>query len=358
MSGSVWTAVTAIGGFSPLGPTWVQTCASIRAGLTRFADHPYHELRTADAGWDEADPLRCSAVPGWEETLDEPGRVTALALEALRDLAGRIPLRRPELAAGGLLLALPGDRDLPGGRDPRAGVIPQLLARSGLDGLAFAEARDGGHAAVFLALQEAAAKVRAGELEFCIVGGVDSHLLDARIDALDAAWRLRSTRNPDGFLPGEAAVLLLLGSPRHTRAAGLAPLCLVGDTGVGREPDTIAGERAPSGAGLAAAISAALAAAPAPGWVLCDLNGESYRAFEWGLLQARLADQLAGVRRLTHPADALGDVGTATGALLVACAAHGFARGPAPAVPALLWAGSDDGTRAAVAVTPPPAARR
>lgn len=344
--------IGAIGAFSPLGATWVQTCASLHAGLARFGDHPWYEAATADPGWDEADPLRCSAVPGWQPTLDRARRLEDLALEAMRDLLDRVPLRRTDLARGGLLLLLPPDAEVPGASHARDGVVPRLLARAGLDGFARAEARAAGPAAFFPALREAAARVRSGELSFCIAGGVDSYLFDARLDRLDAAWRLRTRRNPDGFLAGEAAALLLVGSPARPAAAGLRPLCWLGPLGAGSEPASILGDRASTGAGLTDAIRAASDGVE-PSWVVCDLNGESYRAFEWGLVQGRLSPLLSHVRRLTHPADGLGDVGAATGPLLVACAAHGFQRGFAPPGSALLWASSDDGARVAMLASTP-----
>jgi 3-oxoacyl-[acyl-carrier-protein] synthase-1 len=351
-------AVVAVGATSPLGFTWRQTCASVRAGLNRFGSHPWYEALTPDPEWDEADPLRCSMMPGWEEALDAPERLPELALEALRDVLAQVPLRRAELGTGAIALALPGGADLSGGAEAAQGILDGIVARAGLDGFARVEARSGGPDAFFAALGEAAERIRRGELAFCLVGAADTYLLDDRLDGLDGAWRLRSRRNPDGFIPGEAAVMLLLASPRFLSAAGLAPLCTVGAPALAREPETIAGDRASSGAGLAQAIAKATGGAPAPPWVLCDLNGESYRAFEWGLVQARLAPRLDPVRRVQHPADCLGDVGAATGALLVACAAHAFARNAAPASSALVWASGDDGARVATIVAAPPAARR
>ena len=156
---------------------------------------------------------------------------------------------------------------------------------------------------------------------------------------------MKSERGVDGFVPGEAASVVLLESERRARARSATILARVEGLGRGREPNTRATERASTGAGLCAALEAALRPlGPAQGlWVLCDLNGESDRAFEWGLAQARLGPLLAGSRAVDHPAHSLGDVGAASGGVLLACAATGFARGYAPAEHALLWTRSDDG---------------
>lgn len=352
--------VAAIGAYSPLGPTWEQTCASIRAGLTRFADHPYYESLTPDPEWDEADPLRCSTMPGpdWQEMLDEPERLLALVMEPFRQVIAKMTLRRQYLERGGIIMALPSEHDFPGVGTSDTGILTELLERTGLDGFRLVERSDGGQAGVFLALRDAMSRIRSGELDYCLVGGADSYFIDSRLERLDKSWRLRTDRNPDGFMPGEAAVLLLLTTPQRAADLGTVPLCRVGEVAVATEREKIDGERASTGQGLAKAIGGALARSRPPAWVLCDLNGESYRAFEWGLMQARLGEFLGEMKQLTHPADCLGDVGAATGALLVACAAHGFARLAAPEGPVLLWAGSDDGTRAALTVAPPDARER
>jgi len=150
--------------------------------------------------------------------------------------------------------------------------------------------------------------------------------------------------------------LLLVAEQRveqkHQEPAALAEEA---EVGTGEEPQTIAGDRESSGRGLTHALRAALAggASHTPRWVLCDLNGEAYRAVEWGTVSVRLARELGPSARLTHPADGLGEIGAAIGGVLIAQALGGFARGYAPAPEALLWAGSDRGLRAAVRVLAP-----
>jgi 3-oxoacyl-[acyl-carrier-protein] synthase-1 len=84
--------------------------------------------------------------------------------------------------------------------------------------------------------------------------------------------------------------------------------------------------------------------------VLCALNGESYRSFEWGLMRARLGAALGDVERLVHPAASLGDVGAATGGVLVACVVKALGRGYAASDAAVVWASSDGAGRAAALV--------
>ena len=72
-------AVTSMGGVTPVGSTIAQTCASVRAGLMGFSEHPFYTPTTRDPGWDDdlpllAAPVTAAAMPepagacagGWE----------------------------------------------------------------------------------------------------------------------------------------------------------------------------------------------------------------------------------------------------------------------------------------------------
>ena len=84
--------------------------------------------------------------------------------------------------------------------------------------------------------------------------------------------------------------------------------------------------------------------------VYCDLNGQSYRFAEWGLMRVRLSAELGDDLALVHPAECLGDVGAATGGVLVGCAVQALTRGYAGVPQVLLWTASDGGARASLCV--------
>jgi 3-oxoacyl-[acyl-carrier-protein] synthase I len=126
----------------------------------------------------------------------------------------------------------------------------------------------------------------------------------------------------------------------------------VGQLALGNEPSGVRSERWSEGVGLMDALRP-LVSGGAGRWVLCNLNGESYGAREWGLIRTRLAEELASVEVVTHPAHCIGDAGTAMAGVLVAYASQAFARGFAPAPSALLWVASDDGGRAALVLHAP-----
>ena len=293
-------------------------------------------------------------------------RLIALALRVLQALPAQVGLTRARLCESALLVALPI-------ADPvvKAAGVPDrflvdLMAAAGLPPMPVVRASAGGHTAVFELLEVAERLVEERQATSVILLAVDSYLTSDRLAALDGAWRLRSERNVDGFIPGEAAAALFLEPRAAVRRRGAREAAVLGAVGRADEASAslVTSELQSSGRGLGQAIDRALAEPAGPGaganagagpcpWVLCDLNGESYRSYEWGLAMARVPERLGSVGRLVHPADCLGDVGAASGAVLLGLAAAGFTRGYAPAGEALLWTASDGPARAALRVEAP-----
>ncbi len=346
-------AVTGIGLVTAVGDTAEQSCASIRAQVSRAGAHAFYDAITAQPGWDEDVPLTVAAVADLDPFQPLPDRMRELALRALLQVAGPARLRRADLPRTALLLALPRPDAAVTGAGVEASVPGDLVRAAGLSGLAAVRTRSSGHTAVLEALGEAAALLEGGDVTKCLVVAADSYLSEERLRLLDESWRAKSERNVDGFVPGEAAAALVVEPLERARARGADVAAVVTALATGIEPRGIVSDRQSSGAGLADALRGVLGEETAPPWVLCDLNGEGYRAFEWGLMQTRLPRQLGTVARLTHPADCVGDVGAASGGVLLAVAAAAFRRGYAPARRAFLWTANDGDARAAARVEAP-----
>lgn len=354
---SMRIGVTAMGAISPVGAGVDQTCASIRARISRFSEHPFFEGTPPDPEWDPDLPVTVAAVPDVDLPEDGPDRLHHLLLPAFTELCGKIGLRRTDLGKGGIFLGLPHPDPVIREWDFERRFLPGFREGAGIDPFRVERVSQGGRAAGIVLIDEAVRRIASGEIEFALVGGVDSYLMPERMAHLDGAWRIRTERNVDGFIPGEAAVLLFL-EPDHRAGRRDVPLLSVIDAaGFGTEPESLLlSDKASTGKGIVDAVRGITADKPEGhlfDWVCSDLNGESYGAYEWGLLQTRLAKQFDGRRKLVHPADCLGDVGAATGALLVACATHAFQWGYNPSGEALLLASSDDGARAAMTVRHP-----
>jgi 3-oxoacyl-[acyl-carrier-protein] synthase-1 len=231
-------------------------------------------------------------------------------------------------------------------------MVPELCKRTGLTTLKLWKTSQTGNTGVFKLLQSASQKLQDGDVEYCIVGGVDSYLLEERLEFYDAAWRLRSGRNVDGFIPGEAAAMLMLETAQHAKSRGAPILARIGSTGEGMESQAIHDDKHSTGVGLTQAIESVIQTgecAQGLDTVYCSLNGESYFAFEWGVVLTRLGETLAQMKNLVHPADCVGDVGAATGALLLACAASDIMNNTESS-PSLLWCSSDSGQRIALSL--------
>lgn len=343
--------VTEVVARTPVGLNTEQTCASIRAGIARYADHAYFEPLCPDAEWDQPEPLICAALPDLDPFLDRQERLEALARPLLASLIGRLNLKRSDLPRLGVLLALPEDDPPLRDWNLARGFLPALLRRAGLGGIRVMGTNQEGHTGVLSLLPTAAELLASGQIDHCLVGGLDSYLLEDRLVYRDEAWRLRSARSVDGYIPGEAGVMLLVETRRRATDRGAVIRAVLGRPATGQEPHPFAGDRSSTGRGLKEALQGATAGGAKPTWTVCDLNGESYRHFEWALMQTQLPDLLGGIVRVVRPAESIGDVGAATGGLLLACVCEAFARGYQPGPEALVCAAADSGRRVALVVT-------
>lgn len=336
-------AVTAVAARTAAGASAEQTATSIRANIVRLREDPIYLTLPRDPEGERA-PARTARVDGVDPALDGSDRLFALLEPVLGSLLESAePVRR-----AALLVALPAPDAVTDGWALDA-FAPELARRLAIS-FATVQASRAGHAGVHALLAEASALMARGAADRCVIAAVDSYLTPARLALYDDAERVRSPRNADGFFPGEAAAAILVEGERRGEARA-AELHVVG-LGAGSEPETVRGEKPSTGRGLADALRGAIGDG-SPRWAVSDFNGETYRAYEWGLVQARLGDRLQALAAHSIPARNTGDVGAASGAVQIALAAAAFRRGWAPADEALLWAGSDGGERAAALVVKP-----
>jgi len=342
--------ISGAGMVSPVGLTMAETCASVRAGINRFKEFEDYipEMETLDP--EPPLPMKGSRVSTIGPRDD---RVMSLLLAALRDLVRNARVTRSMMSQATLYVALPPADRAGRGPDRRDESLRRYLRNAlGCDP-ARIKLFPGGHTASARAL-EAAAAGAAGATTPSIVAGVDSYHDAGTLAWLDETGRMRSMKNPEGFLPGEAAAAILLEPRSAAGARGARALAAVRGTGSAREANPFESDLPSSGKGLAAAIRAAAGNGGEPvAWVACDLNGERYRHHEWGLCQVKLRSALATSVRVWHPADCLGDVGAASACVLLGLTARAFERAYAPAPECIVWTASDDGERAAVRLVKP-----
>jgi 3-oxoacyl-[acyl-carrier-protein] synthase-1 len=203
-----------------------------------------------------------------------------------------------------------------------------------------------GRVSIALALEHARKLIYQGNASEALIVGTDSLLEWPALRVFEEQSRLLSENNTDGFLPGEAAAGILVGRP----AAGSQ--LLIEGLGFATEPAPIESGEPLRAEGLTEAIRAALRDAGCEmhdlDFRITDISGEQYYFKEASLALTRLLRQRKEQFDLWHPAECIGETGSAIGpAMLVvaqmACA-KAYAAGPA----VLVHASNDAGQRAAI----------
>ncbi|NUO79945.1 hypothetical protein HUU05_07700 [candidate division KSB1 bacterium] len=169
----------------------------------------------------------------------------------------------------------------------------------------------GGHVSGVLAVKRARDLIYNQRVPMCLIAGVDSFLVGPTLAAYEEKDRLLTSKNSNGFIPGEAGCAVLLGPASFTPKAQLFCLGL----GFGREKATIDSEEPLRADGLVAAFKAVLADSGCTmddvDFRITDISGEQYHFKEASLAASRTIRNLKPEFDLWHPADCIGEVGAA-----------------------------------------------
>lgn len=340
--------VIGAGAQTPVGRGVLAAAGAVRAGVTAFAEHPFMLDR-------HGEPLVVAGAEWLGEDLDAPARVAALAGQAAREALvalGDPPTAHVSAGRLGCYLALSADTLR--GDGAHTAVARAVAAVAGLADLADeVELVVDGHAGALLALESAVAALRAGTADACLVGGADSWLDPSTLDALDGANRLHSLHQRWGFTPGEGAGFCLVATGALVRARELTPVAELLAVATANETQLMGTPTVCVGGGLTDAFRGVLepegtgpsvwAARGAVARAYGDLNGETYRAEEYGFTASRVGEHFVDPGRVTAGAASWGDVGAASGALALGLPLAGWARGYADGPVALAWASSATG---------------
>jgi 3-oxoacyl-[acyl-carrier-protein] synthase-1 len=341
-------AIVGLGASTPIGRNVWASAAAARAGVCGFAEHPFM-IDTA------GEPMRIARVPWLGMEIEGAERYAALLVPAIHEaLAMALAGLGSQGVKLGVAIALPPDR--PGAAKDLGDEVLRAVAASS-PGL-FADSRSFalGHAAGHLALEAVVASANHGGPRAWIVAGVDSYHAPETLEWIEACDQLHGggpLNNAWGFIPGEGAGAMLVCDPGLARAAGLETLGEMIAVGIGREENLIKTDSVCIGEGLTQAFRAALAPL-APDEVVhnvfCDLNGETYRADEYGFAALRTGERFRAATDFVAPADCWGDVGAAGMPLHVALAVISqrkrYGKGPL----SMVWASSESGERGATLI--------
>jgi 3-oxoacyl-[acyl-carrier-protein] synthase I len=336
-------SIIGVGARTPLGLNAASSAAAVRAGISAMHEHPSMIDRYGD-------PMIVTADV--ELTLEVSGvdRYISLALTAA--IEALAPLRRSICGASfpvNVLIALPEDR--PGN--------PHNLANSFIQGFGARLEKEikiqeitcnsKGNAGGLACFENALSLIENGKSEFCLVGGVDSYQEPEILQWLDSLEQLHSENTIWGFCPGEGAGFCLLTSHMLADRLNLNTLIDLQSASWAMESNCIKMETVCIGEGLSETFKKTLSGLPQGcriSHTICDMNGEPYRANEYGFSLLRTASRFEEDAGFQTPADCWGDMGAASGPLFAMLAAfsskNGYAMGPLT----FLWASSEGGMRA------------
>lgn len=336
--------VAALGASTPLGRDAWASAAAVRAGISGFVDHPFM-IDSAGA------PMRAAIAPWLDLGLGGVGRFQALLFPAIEQALEPLSAHPSRPSRIALALGLPSPR--PGLDDTLAPALAQALREHFPRRFAALASFPAGHAAGLLALEAALALLARGAFDACVVAGVDSYLEPETLEWLEEQEQLHSAgplNNAWGFVPGEGAGALLLVRRELVEQLALPTLARLLGVGSAMEAKRIKTPTVCIGEGLTAAFRAALANLPQGlqiSDVYCDMNGEPYRADEYGFCALRTKEAFQAVSDFVAPADCWGDVAAAGGPLHVMLAAIAGAKSYAKGPLALAWASAEGGERCA-----------
>lgn len=337
--------VVSVGAMTPLGQGALASAAAVRAGLTGFGQHPYMVDEVGE-------PMNVARVASLDVSLVGARRFEALLGPAIDEVLVAIDdaSRRAGVRCA-LALALPAAR--PGVPEDLAQALTRHVRQRHGDLFNAIAVLPHGHAAGCVGLNAAWLKLSQGGLDACVLAGVDSYMDPLSLEWLEANDQLHGGgrfNNAWGMIPGEAGGAALLVRESLLNERGWRPLARVLGASVGHEPKRIKTDAVCIGEGLTTVFKQALAGLPEGMQVTdiyCDMNGEPYRADEYGFTALRTKDHFVSPSRFHAPADCWGDVGAAGGLLhmMLACVAGHKRYGNGPL--SFVWGSSEGGERAA-----------
>jgi 3-oxoacyl-[acyl-carrier-protein] synthase I len=329
-------AILKTGLVTSVGLSAPATCAALRAKLTnpsetRFIDSNgewimAHQV-TLEQPWRGLTKLVKMAVMVIEEALDD------MPKEEWRKIPLLLCVAEPER---------PGRMD---GLDDQLflKIQDQLDAEFANESAIVAH----GRISVAVAMVQARKLLAEGKCSHVLIAATDSLLTWPTLSHYAREDRLLNANNSNGFMPGEAAGALLVGA---VNAPSGEIVCI--GIGFARETAHLDSEEPLRADGLTQAIKSALADASCEideiGYRISSLSGEQYFFKEASLALNRTRPKRKENFDLWHPAESIGEAGSATAIACFALGQAANAKGYAPGSTPLIHFSNDLDLRAVV----------
>jgi len=292
-------SVISCGMITGVGLNSPSSCAAIRCGINNF-----EETRFMDKG---GEWITGSAVP-----LEQPWRgktkLLHFAISAIRECLNsveKIPFHRT------VLLLCTAEKDRPGRLaeidEELLEEIQQVLEmRFHKESRVVNMGRVGGVYAIALASQ----LLSYSDISYCLIVGVDTLLVAPTLAVMEENDFVLTSKNSDGFIPGEAGAAVLVGLAEPGKK-GINIL----STGFGNEKSSITSEEPLRADGLVQAIINALKSCNLKfhdlDFRITDANGKQYYFKEAALALTRILRERKEEFDIWHPADCIGEAGAA-----------------------------------------------
>jgi 3-oxoacyl-[acyl-carrier-protein] synthase-1 len=342
--------IAGLGASTPVGRDAFSSAAAVRAGVSGFAEHPYM-IDTA------GEPMRVAIAPWLDIDCQGEERFEALLFPAIEQALEPLATAGDAHIRVALALGLPSVRP---GLPEDLGVMIRAAIAKRFPGRFVAQAvLQSGHAAAIFGLDASLRKMAEGTFDACVLAGVESYLSPDTLKWIEENDQLHGAgplNNAWGFVPGEAAGSALLVTERTLMRLDRDAMGRVLGIGRGFEQNRIKTQTVCIGEGLTAAFRDALTGLPTGVKVTdvyCDMNGEPYRADEYGFAALRTKESFESASDFVAPADCWGDVSAASIPLGAVLSAIGAKKSYAKGSYALLWASSEGGDRGAALLSLP-----
>jgi 3-oxoacyl-[acyl-carrier-protein] synthase-1 len=320
--------IVGLGARTPVGASVLPATAAVRAGISRFGQHPYMVDRY------DGEPMVVAMDAFLPSETGSTDRFLELGLpaagEALATLAAKGRMDKPLSVIIGLPVKRPGLPEDPGAKVTwRYGEWRNAFPGMNVDTIS------AGHSAGLMAIQEACRKIGSGETRFYLAGGIESYLEPETLEWLESQDQLHCDSNSWGFIPGEAAGFCLVADKYEVKRLGLNNFGDILTATTERKTNLIKTDSVCLGEGLTKAINRTLQNLPPDikvDFTICDINGEPYRGDELGYAIVKTSEHFIDPTDFMTPADCWGDVGAASGPLFIMLAVmagkKGYANGP------------------------------
>lgn len=343
--------IAGIGMTTPVGFDHASTVAAVDAGVNRFQESAYFSKNmqpfTMAPIPEEIFPDLTSRLNNVEDSSLQMGIMLLAADVALNQIQQLDQLDQPVA----LFLAGPEAYQMHAG-SMSAKFIDYLIKQSNANiDKSSSRLLGTGRCGVIDAIDLAFRYLQQVDSDYVLVGGADSYQEEELLAFLDADDRLMAQDIMNGFIPGEGAGFLLLTRDKQKALAWGEGVISLSLPGIGVEKGHMYSEQPYLGDGLAGAITKALhnVSQGKITTIYSSMNGEQFWAKELGVALGRNKEAFDENYSVEHPADCLGDMGSACGAVMVGLAASSLARAGRPATH-LVYCSSDQESRGAICV--------